>query len=358
MKNLLYFVVATAISALLIPLVKKIGFKYGIYAQENERTIHHGKIVRIGGVAIYLSFAICYFAMIRQDHTFNGLFIGATIIFIEGLIDDIIDIKPKYKILGQFLAASAAIFIGNIALSSIHLFFGINIQIPAIGYIITYFWMIGIMNAINLIDGLDGLAGGFSMIVLLTISILCNVSGSYFLIPICLVLAGACLGFLFYNFHPASIFMGDCGSQLLGYMISAVSLVGFRKATFITLGIPVILLFIPVADVFLAIIRRKLKGQSITAPDKGHLHHVLMENLRFGQKGAVITIYIVTALFGLTAYVCMKDTLLGLLMLVVLIILFDLFIEYTGMVSNKYRPILNLLDKFKIPYQKKDENEH
>ncbi len=357
MRNLVFFLVATVICALLIPVVKWIGFKYGIYAQENERTVHHGKIVRIGGVAIYLTFAICYFAMIRQDHTFNGLFIGATIIFIEGLIDDIFDIKPIYKILGQFLAASAAIFIGNIALKNIHLFFGIDIQIKAIGYFITYCWMIGIMNAINLIDGLDGLAGGFSMIVLLTIAILCNISGVHYIVPVCLVLAGACLGFLFYNFNPASIFMGDCGSQLLGYMISAISLVGFRKATFITLGIPVILLFIPVSDVFLAIIRRKLKGQSITAPDKGHLHHVLMENLRLGQKGAVITIYIVTALFGLTAYVCMVDTKLGVLMLVVLIVLFDLFIEYTGMISQKYRPILNLLDKFKSQYQADHQQE-
>lgn len=211
--------------------------------------------------------------------------------------------------------------------------------------------MIGIMNAINLIDGLDGLAGGFSMIVLITIAILCRLSSTYYIIPICVILAGGCLGFLFYNFHPASIFMGDCGAQLLGYMISAISLVGFRKATFITLGIPIILLFIPVSDVFLAIIRRKLKGQSITAPDKGHLHHVLMSNLRLGQKGAVLTIYVVTALFGLTAGVCMFNAPAGVALLVVLIILFDLFIEYTGMISTKYRPILNVLDKFKAPYQ-------
>lgn len=355
MNYLIYFITATVISALLIPVVKFFGLKYGVYAKENERTIHHGKIVRIGGVAIYLSFVICYFIFIRTNPNLNGLLIGATIIFAEGLIDDIVDIKPIYKILGQFLAATAAIFIGNIALDNIHLFFGIDIRIKLIGYIITYCWMIGIMNAINLIDGLDGLAGGFSMIVLLTISLLCLKSGTAFIIPICLILAGGCLGFLFYNFNPASIFMGDCGAQLLGYMISAISLVGFRKATFITLGIPIILLFIPVSDVFLAIIRRKLKGQSITAPDKGHLHHVLMENLRLGQKGAVITIYIATALFGLTAYVCMVDAALGTLMLVILIVLFDLFIEYTGMISNKYRPILSLLDKFKAPYQKEEK---
>lgn len=355
MKNLVYFLVATLISAILIPIVKIVGMKFGVYAKENNRTIHHGKIVRIGGVAIYLAFAICYFLFIRNTKTFHGVFIGATIIFIEGLIDDIFEIKPIFKIIGQFLAASAAIFIGNIAISNVHLFFGIDIQIKTIGYFITYCWMIGIMNAINLIDGLDGLAAGFCMIVLLTIAILCNITSAFYVIPICLVLAGACLGFLFYNFNPASIFMGDCGSQLLGYLISAISLVGFRRVTFITLGIPVILLFIPVSDVFLAIIRRKLKGQSITAPDKGHLHHVLMEHLKLGQRGAVITIYIVTALFGVTSYFCMMKPLSGLLMLILLVFLFDLFIEYTGMISPKYRPILNLLDKFKAPYQDKDK---
>lgn len=355
MKYVLYFFSAMIISALLIIPVKKIGLKYDLVAKENQRTVHHGRIVRIGGVAIYIAFILTSLFEIRQTRAFDGLIIGASIVFLFGLLDDIFDLKPVIKLLGQFLAATAAIFIGRIYLTDIHLIMGIKIESQIISYTITYLWMMGITNAINLIDGLDGLAGGFSIIVLFTLSFLSTLLGnSTFMIPICLILAGATAGFLIYNFHPASIFMGDCGSQLLGFVIASVSLYGFRKATFITLGIPILLLFIPISDTFLAIIRRKLKGQKIMSPDKGHLHHVLMNNMRLGQVGAVIVIYVMTALFGLTAYLCIVDEIVGIIMLLILILLFDIFIEYTGMISNKYRPILNMLDKFKKAFVKND----
>ncbi len=353
MKYFLYFVVSMLISALLIIPVKKIGDKYNLIAQENQRTIHHGRIVRIGGVAIYLSFMFTSLFVIHETRAFDGLLIGASIIFVFGLLDDIFDLKPIVKLIGQFLAATAAIFIGRIYLTNIHLILGIEIKSQIISYAITYLWMMGVTNAINLIDGLDGLAGGFCIIVLFTLSMLSTLLGnSTFMIPICLILAGATLGFLIYNFHPASIFMGDCGSQLLGFVIASISLYGFRKATFITLGIPILLLFVPISDTLLAIVRRKLKGQKIMSPDKGHLHHMLMNNMRLGQVGAVIVIYVVTALFGLTAYLCIVDVKIGIVLLVFLILLFDIFIEYTGMISPKYRPILNVLDKFKKSFER------
>lgn len=356
MKYLLYFLIAMLISATLIVPVKKIGLKYNLTAKENQRTVHHGNIVRIGGVAIYAAFILTSLFVIHETRTFDGLIVGATIIFIFGLLDDIFDLKPVIKLFGQFLSATAAIFIGRIYLTDIHLVLGIKIESQLISYAITYLWMMGVTNAINLIDGLDGLAAGFSIIVLLTLCLLSTLLGnSTFMIPICLILAGATAGFLLYNFHPASIFMGDCGSQLLGFVIASISLYGFRKATFITLGIPILLLFIPISDTFLAIIRRKLKGQKIMSPDKGHLHHMLMNNMRLGQVGAVIVIYIVTALFGLTAYLCIVDVKIGILLLIILILLFDIFIEYTGMISPKYRPILNLLDKFKKLFEENNQ---
>ena len=352
MNQLLYFIIPMIISAVLILPVKQIAFRFGLYAKENNRTIHHGKIPRIGGVAIFLAFIGCSFFMLKETRTFDGLLIGATIIFIFGLIDDIVDLKPLYKLIGQFLGATAAIFIGKVTLTTINLPFGIVFRFDVLSYLITYLWIIGITNAVNLIDGLDGLAGGFSIIVLFTICLLGMQVNQTAVIPVCLILAGATMGFLFYNFHPASIFMGDCGSQLLGYMIASISLYGFKGTTFITLFIPILLLFIPISDTFLAIIRRKLKGQKITSPDKGHLHHILMNNMRLGQTGACIAIYSVTALFGFTAYLYVINPTVALIVLVIIMILFDMFIEYTGMISPKYRPILNVLDKFKAQFEK------
>ena len=171
-----------------------------------------------------------------------------------------------------------------------------------------------------------------------------------------MVLAGSTMGFLFHNFHPASIFMGDCGAQFLGFMIAAISLYGYKSATFITLAIPLILLFIPIFDTFSAIIRRRLNHQPISSPDKKHFHHILMNKLSLGQTGATITIYIITAIFGITAYIYINNTTLGLFILLLLIMIFEIFIEYTGMISTSYRPILNLLDRIaKKHYRAKDE---
>ena len=350
MSKILYFLFPTLVSAVLIIPVRMIAFKFGWYAKENNRTVHHGNIPRVGGVAIFTAFMGCSLFLIKDWQTHAGLLIGAAIIFLFGFLDDILDLKPLYKVIGQFLAATAVIFIGKVALTTINLPFGIVLDFDILSYIVTYFWIIGITNAVNLIDGLDGLAGGFSIIVLLTICLLGNQVGQTAMIPICLILAGSTMGFLFYNFHPAKIFMGDCGSQLLGYMISAISLSGFKGTTFITLFIPILLLFIPISDTFLAIIRRKLKGQKISSPDKGHLHHMLMNNMRLGQVGAVLVIYCVTALFGFTAYLYVINQSVALCVLVIIMVLFDMFIEYTGMISPKYRPILNLLDKFRAQF--------
>ena len=348
MKNLLLLVFTMLFSILLYFPVKYIGNKFNIIAIENDRTIHHGRIVRIGGVAIYLSFLIVSLLFLRHYRTFDGLIIGASIVFLFGLLDDIFSLKPIVKIFGQFLAASCAIFIGDICLNNIHLFLGITIQSEIICYFITYLWIIGITNAINLLDGLDGLAAGFTIIVFSIIALLSTLIGlSHLIVPLCCILIGAIGGFLIFNFHPAKIFMGDCGSQLLGFLISSISLFGFRKATFVTLMVPIVLLFIPIFDTFAAIVRRKVSGKAIMSADKGHLHHVLMNKIGLGQVGAVLVIYILTALFGLTAYLFIVDYRIAIVLLVLLLISLELFVEYTSMISIKYRPILNLVDKIK-----------
>lgn len=358
MENLQIFLLPMMISLAIVPLVKKIAWKLNIYATENERTVHHGKIARIGGVAVYIAFILALTLFIRIDDSMSGILIGGFFVFIGGLIDDMYDLPAWAKVLFQSAGAISAMFIGDLYLTTLNLPFNVHIDVSIISFLITFVWIIGITNAINLIDGLDGLSSGFSIIVLLTIAGLSTLNHRPDVMIIALALAGATAGFLFYNFHPASIFIGDCGAQFLGFMIATISLLGFKGGTFITLAIPIILLFVPIMDTMIAIVRRKLNGKRISDPDKNHLHHTLMRTWQLGQRETVLIIYAITMLFGFAAYLFVVDESLGLMMLGVLILACEIFIEATGMVSKKYRPILGLIKRAKkLSQPKKKEVE-
>ena len=199
-----------------------------------------------------------------------------------------------------------------------------------------------------MIDGLDGLCAGVSTIVLIAIAMTSLVFSRTDIAAISVLLAGAICGFLCYNFHPASIFMGDCGALFIGFMISVISLLGFgyKSSAFFTLGAPIVMLAVPIMDTFLAIIRRRLRGQKFSDADREHLHHTLMFKLDLGQTRSVIILYVATTLFALSAYVYVFDKKLGLLIFLGLILIFELFIEYTGMVNTHYKPILATLNLF------------
>ncbi|MCF0110409.1 MAG: undecaprenyl/decaprenyl-phosphate alpha-N-acetylglucosaminyl 1-phosphate transferase, partial [Erysipelotrichaceae bacterium] len=292
MNYLWMFVVPCAVSLVLVPIVKRIAWKLEIYAVENARTVHHGKIARVGGIAVYLAFLVGITVFAKVDDSIRGMLVGGFIVFIGGLLDDMYNLPAKVKLLFQGAGAIAVMWIGNVYLSVLHLPFGITINAHIISALLTFVWIIGITNAINLLDGLDGLSSGFSIIVLLTICLLCTTNHRYDIMPVSLVLAGATMGFLRYNFHPASIFIGDCGAQFLGFMISSISLLGFKGGTFITLAIPITLLFVPITDTLVAIARRKLAGMKFSDPDKNHLHHTLMRTWGLGQRATVLIIYL------------------------------------------------------------------
>lgn len=329
-----------------------------VYAKTNSRTIHTGKVVRIGGVAIYVSFIVCMALFMRTDSTINGILIGGTIMFIGGLIDDMVDLKPYYKLGFQVLAAGVLMWIGGVSLDVIRLPLGISIDMGFISVIMTLIWIIGITNAVNLIDGLDGLAGGVSSIILFVIACISIMEGRLDLQNMSLILAGATLGFLFYNTHPASIFMGDCGALFLGFIVSAISLLGFKSSTIMTLALPILLLAVPIVDTIGAILRRKLSGQKFSDADKMHLHHLLMQ--RFGHRNTVILLYIVTAMFGFTAYAYLINKTTGFIALFVIAIIVELFIEFSGMISKQYHPILTFANtvykKIKKVYKKHSRN--
>lgn len=337
-----YFALPFILSLLFVPIAKRIGFKLGIYAQENQRTVHEGKIVRIGGLAIYLAFIISMAIMFKADDTVNAILIGGIVVFVGGMLDDIYDLKPIIKLGFQIVGACIAIFYGQIYLTEISLPFGIVINSQIFSAFVSFVWIVGITNAINLIDGLDGLSSGISFIVACTVGLLGFFMGRRDICVLSLILAGAILGFLPYNFHPASIFMGDCGALFLGYMIATISLLGFKTTAVITLGLPILALFIPISDTLIAIVRRKLKGQKISEADRSHLHHILMYKLDLGHRNTVLILYAVTFLFGLSAVVSYFTESLGLFLVLILFILFELFIEATGMINPKFHPIMGL----------------
>ena len=344
--RILYFIVPMIIAVFLVPPVKKAAWKYGIFAVENERTVHHGKIPRIGGVAVYTAFMIGCLLFVRPlDQSVRAILLGGTIVFAGGLLDDVVNLRPRYKLLFQIAGALAVMYLGNVEWQDINLFFGIRIPAGILTLAITFVWLIGITNAINLLDGMDGLSSGFSIIVLFSICMISTVVNRPEIIRFALILAGAAAGFLVFNFHPASIFIGDCGAQFLGFMIASISIQGFKSGTFITMLMPITLLFIPIMDTLSAMLRRKLSGHKISDADQGHIHHVLMKGFGLGQMQTVLLIYAMTAMFGVTAYICAINTGLGLVILLVLVLLSELLIEVTGMISDRYHPLLSVVKK-------------
>lgn len=341
-----YFTLPFVIACLFVPICKWIGFQLGVYAVESSRTVHSGKIVRIGGVAIFVAFYAALAILWKVDATLNGILIGSLFVFFGGLLDDVFDLPPKIKFLFQIMGAVSAIVLGDLNLPSIHIMnFAIRNQI--LTWIFCLVWIVGVTNAINFIDGLDGLSSGICIIVCSTIGILGFLMGRRDICILCLVLCGSILGFLPYNFHPASIFVGDCGAQFMGYLLACISLLGFKSTAIITLGLPILVLFIPIGDTIIAMIRRKLSGKKMTEADRGHLHHVLMFQLKLGHRKTVLVLYIVTTLFALSAIVTYLDLQYGMVMIIFLLFCFDLFIEKTGMIKATWHPLLSLFEKIK-----------
>lgn len=348
MSIILSFGVAFLISVLLVPLVGKATKQLGIIAHTNKRTVHHGIIPRTGGYAIYISFIVTAAYFLKTDTQINSMLIGGLIIFLTGFYDDIHDLPPKAKLAGQIIAALVVIFFGGISLKDFTIpLIPTNISY-VIAIIITIFWIIGITNAINLIDGLDGLCAGISMIVLFTIAASSIQGSRNDIASLSVILAGAIGGFLVYNFHPAKIFMGDCGALFIGFMISVISLLGYgyKTSTFFTLSAPIVVLTVPMADTLIAIVRRKVNHKHIDEADRGHLHHQLMIRLNLGQTKSVLILYAVTAFFSVISFLSERHPLRALALFLIFLFLFELFIELTDMISRKYKPVLTIINIF------------
>ena len=324
--------------ALIIPFVKKIASHIGAIDIPDKRKVHTKPMPRLGGLGIYAGFLLGY--MLFGEHTtmMNSILIGSFILIITGIIDDIKPLKAKYKLIGQIVASLIVVFYGGILLKDIS-FFGINMNFGWASYPITILFILGCINCMNLIDGLDGLAGGISSIFFLTIGIIGVMQGRTGLtVVITFIMLGSTLGFLVHNFNPAKIFMGDSGSMFLGFIIAVITLLGFKSIITSSIIIPLCILIVPILDTMCAIIRRKLKGESISAPDKSHFHHQLLRR-NFGVKGTVLFIYLITALFSTASIIwLMIDNRVGYIIYSILMFLLMVFVIKTDiLVEHKKR---------------------
>ncbi len=333
------------VSIFLTPYVGKLAFKLGATDRPNHRKVHNKIMPRMGGLAIFLSFMITYFVFSKDFMEQLPFVIGACIIIVIGILDDIFELKAAPKFLGQIFTALIIVYGSDLQVEFINLPFGGRIEFGMFSVPFTVLWIVGIINAINLIDGLDGLAGGVSTIALTTIAVMAVLNKDLFVALTAVAVIGATLGFLKYNFHPAKIFMGDTGAMFLGYIIAIISLQGlFKNVTMISFIVPVIILGVPISDTFFAIIRRLVNKTPISAPDKSHLHHCLL-NIGFTHKQTVILIYAMSASFGLAAIIFSFATLWGALLIVaILLISIEIIVEKIGLVSSDYQPLLKMFN--------------
>ena len=266
-------------TALVMPITIKVAEHIGaIDVPKDDRRVHKRPVPKLGGLGIFLGFLFGYMLFGVQSVKMNSILISSFIIILYGIIDDIKTLNARYELVGQLLAASIIVFYGQILLTEISIF-GHIIEFGLFAYPITLFFILGCTNVIRLIDGLDGLSSGISSIFFLTTGIIAFFQGRVetLEITIAFIMLGATLGFLVHNFYPAKLFAGEAGSAFMGFMISIISLLGY-KGTFVTsLLVPILILAVPILDTLFAIIRRKLRGRPIFEADKEHLHHQFMK---------------------------------------------------------------------------------
>lgn len=306
-------VVALGLALLVTPLVKKYAFKIGALDLPDQRKVHKRVMPRLGGLAIYFSFITAVLLTMDINLQTCALLLGGTLIIILGFVDDTRGLSPRLKLAGQIAAATAVAAIP----------FGLRVEfltnpfsdeLITLGFLaipVTVLWIVSVTNAVNLIDGLDGLASGTTFISALTLAAVVWIEtatsgvfpGQSEAFVLALILAAAIVGFLRYNFYPAKIFLGDSGSMFLGFSVASLSIMGMAKgATFISVIIPVVILGIPLLDTIFAIVRRCYGRRPIFQPDKEHLHHRLIQ-MGLSHRQAVLSIYGVNIVLALSAIV-------------------------------------------------------
>ena len=346
--RLLLIVLAALATALVLsfgatPLVRHFAFRIGAIddPKRDDRRMHTKPIPRIGGLAIFFGFLVSVMIFADIDTQLRGILFGVVIIVVLGLIDDISPLPALLKFVVQIGAALIPVLSGvrievltnpNFFSSSAYLELG-NWAVP-----VTVFWIVAITNSVNFIDGLDGLAVGVSSIAAFSMLIIAMMLFSPNIAVVTAALAGACVGFMPYNLNPAKIFMGDVGATSIGFILACLSVQGlFKFYALISFAVPFMILALPLFDEVFAIVRRLLKGQSPMSPDRGHVHHRLID-MGFNQKQAVAIMYTMSGILGVAAVVLTASgEMRAIIVLVAAIIIAGLFIKLFLMPALKHR---------------------
>ena len=348
------------LSAAITPFVVKLAYILGAVDKPNARRVNVKPMPTMGGLAIFIAFNFSTFVLLREQfptHELFSVFLAECIIILTGIIDDIRELSPKAKLAGILAAALVIYFLAGIRMNEVTLpIFG-SFQLGWWSLPITIIWIIAITNAVNLIDGLDGLATGVSIIALFTMGVMAyfflNMTNVYVAIWIFAMVA-ALIGFLPHNFHPASIFLGDTGSLFIGFMMAVFSLKGLKNVTFISLLMPVVIMGVPITDTVYAILRRLLNKKPIMQADKHHLHHRLMQ-LGLSHRQTVLVIYGLSLVFAFISLLYPLSTLWGSILLTIGVLIgLELFIESIGLLGDDRQPLLRAIQRFVKRMEKKD----
>ncbi|MED4955602.1 MraY family glycosyltransferase [Paenibacillus macerans] len=356
------FIVSLGLALGLTPLVKKFAFAVGAVDVPNARKVHTRIMPRLGGLGIFASFIIAMFLLfpfipeiftLREVNFIKAFLVGGSITVLLGALDDRFDLPAKLKFLVQIATACIVVFGFDIRIEFANIPFHSYAAVETwIAIPFTILWIVGVTNAINLIDGLDGLAAGVSAIAIGTIAVMAFVMGNVMVALLCLLLLGSILGFLYFNFHPAKIFMGDSGALFLGFCLALLSLLGFKQVAIVSFLTPLILIGVPLSDTMFAIVRRWMQKKPIFSPDKGHLHHCLRE-LGFSHRQTVLIIYGIAAFFGVLAVIQSSAAMYNanwvtFVVICVMVFFLQIGAEIIGLIGKTKRPVLDFFARLRM----------
>lgn len=300
MQLFIVFVVALSITAALIPFLARWAPRVGLTDAPGPRKVHSEPVPRIGGIAMAVGILVPALSMLELNAALGGMFVGLAVLLAFGVWDDRVNASYWSKFIGQFTAVALCMEIGDVRIDVLTL--GTLSLPPGFSWALTFVFLVGVTNAVNLSDGLDGLAGGMALLCLVAIALLAAASGNGLITSVALIEAGAIVGFLRFNAHPARVFMGDAGSQVLGFTMGVLAILATQGETATaSAALPLLLIGVPIVDTFGVMARRILEGRSPFSSDRNHLHHKLLY-LGFGHGKAVIVIYALQAMLFLIAY--------------------------------------------------------
>lgn len=332
-------IISYILGVFIVPAIISFSKRQGLVDNPGARKIHHHPISRIGGVAIWTSTMLTFLILVLLSYypkgsLLSGILLGSSLMFLLGLVDDIYGLNAKFKLFIQILIATIVFLLG-IRVEFVYNPFGMPIDLGGFSYVVTVLWLVGISNAVNFIDGIDGLAGSIITISSVTLGLMAIAMTPPNSISalIAFILAGSMLAFLTYNFNPAKIFMGDSGSLFGGFLLGALSITGVMKTAALSMFVPILVLSVPIIDITYSSLRRISKGTSPFVADSEHIHHKLLK-AGFSQNKTVLILVGVALASGAFASFVVNSSLVKYLLCVVALSVIMLLLSF---VANKLK---------------------